>query len=150
MRCIKPWTLLLESPGGLLSDAVTLGERVRAQDLRTLVRYRCASACSILFLGGVERVLWGSRAAIGFHQARSTATGECDQFGNSYPVYRMKEYVHEAAPADADRIVEIIMNTSCKSIEWIQGRRAVDLGVATKTEAESMDPGPELNPRRVE
>ena len=60
----------------------------------------------------------------------------------------MKEYLHEVVPANADRIIEIIMNTSCESIEWIHGKRAVDLGIATKIEAEGVDVfGPEASRR---
>jgi len=52
LLCNKPLLLLLESRGGLVLDAIGLGERVRAQGLRTVVRYGCASACSLIFLGG--------------------------------------------------------------------------------------------------
>ena len=37
--------------------------------LRTVTRYDCASACALIFLGGAERILWGARARIGFHEA---------------------------------------------------------------------------------
>jgi ATP-dependent protease ClpP protease subunit len=149
VSCSKPWTLLLESPGGLVFDGITLGEQVRAQELRTVARYGCASACSLIFLGGVERVLWGSRAAIGLHQPKTSALG-CDQFGIGVGTYRMKEYLHEVVPANADRIIEIIMNTSCESIEWIHGKRAVALGIATKIEAEGVDVfGPEASRRWI-
>jgi ATP-dependent protease ClpP protease subunit len=146
--CSKPLMLLLESPGGLLADGIALGEEVRAQKLRTVARYGCASACSLIFLGGVERVLSGSRAAIGFHQPKSLSDRECDRFGISLGVYWMKKYLHEVVPANADRIIEIIMNTSCESIEWIYGRRAVDLGIATKLDANGVDVyGPEASRR---
>lgn len=150
ISCNKPWMLLLESPGGLLVDGIALGEQVRAEKLRTVARYGCASACSLIFLGGVERVLWGSRAAIGFHQPKSLSDKQCEQFGFSLGVYKMKEYLHEVVPANADRITEIIMHTSCESIEWIYGKRAVDLGIATKIEAEGVDVfGPEASRRWI-
>jgi ATP-dependent protease ClpP protease subunit len=148
INCSKPWTLLLESPGGLVSDGIALGEQVRAQKLRTVARYGCASACSLIFLGGIERVLWGSRAAIGFHQPKSSYYHDCDRSGLG--AYRMKEYLHEVVPENADRIIEIMMNTSCESIEWIYGKRAVDLGIATKIEAEGIDVfGPEASRRWI-
>jgi len=149
VSCSKPWTLLLESPGGLVSDGIALGEQVRAQELRTVARYGCASACSLIFLGGVERVLWGSRAAIGLHQPSTSMLG-CDRFGNTPGGYAMKKYLHEVVPANADRIIEIAMNTSCVSIEWISGRRALDLGIATTIEAEGVDVfGPEASRRWI-
>jgi hypothetical protein len=146
IRCNKPLILLLESPGGLVLDAIDLAERVRARGLRTVARYRCASACSLVFLGGVERVLWGSRAAIGLHQAKDY---DCDRFGTSLGTHRIRDYLRDVVPATADRIFEIITGTSCQSITWIFGDRAIELGVATKLEAPGVDVfGPEAS-RRV-
>ena len=145
VRCNKPLILLLESPGGLVLDAIDLAGRVRARALRTVVRYRCASACSLIFLGGAERVLWGSRAAIGLHQASDY---DCDRYGTSLGTHRMKDYLRDVVPASADRIIEIIGSTSCKSIEWIVGERAIELGIATKLEAPGIDVfGPEASRR---
>jgi hypothetical protein len=145
IRCTTPLILLLESPGGLVLDAIDLAERVRARGLRTVARYRCASACSLIFLGGAERVLWGSRAAIGLHQAKDY---ECDRFGTSLGTHRIKDYLGNVVPATADRIFEIITRTSCQSITWIVGDRAIDLGIATKLEAPDVDVfGPEASRR---
>jgi len=136
LLCNKPLLLLLESPGGLVLDAIGLGERVRAQGLRTVVRYGCASACSLIFLGGVERVLWGSRAAIGLHQPRDY---DCDRFGTSLGTHRIKDYLREVVPLKADQILELIMATSCQSISWIRGERAIELGIATELKAPGID-----------
>lgn len=150
ISCSKPLMLLLESPGGLVLDGIALGEQVREQKLHTVARYGCASACSLIFLAGVERVLWGSRAEIGFHQPRSVRDKECDRFGISLAAYRIKKYLHAVVPANADRIIEITMNTSCETMEWIYGKHAVDLGIATKIEAEREDVfGPEASRRWV-
>lgn len=146
IRCSKPLVFLLESPGGLVLDAIALGERVRAQGLRTVVRYRCASACSLIFVGGVERVLWGSRAAIGLHQPSDY---DCDRFGTSLGAQKMKEYLRDVLPPKADQIYELSMTTSCKSITWIHGERAIELGLATELKAPGVDVfGPEAS-RRV-
>ena len=112
--------LLLESPGGTLLDGVELGQEVRSSGLRTVARYECASACAIIFLGGAERLLVGSRARIGFHQAAliGEKVRRCDRAIDSPGV---------------------VMNTSCDSIEWIYGQRARELGVATRLESEGVD-----------
>ena len=52
---------------------------------------------------------------------------------------RIRRYLHFVVPADADRIYQIIMGTSCNSIEWVSGQRALELGVATKLESEGVD-----------
>jgi ATP-dependent protease ClpP protease subunit len=131
-------TMLLESPGGSLLDGISLGRVVRSQGLRTVARYDCASACAIIFLGGSERMLVGSRARVGFHQA--AFIGEkvrwCDQSMDSPEI---RKYLRFVIPAGADRIYPIIMETSCDSIEWVYGQRALELGVATTLESESVD-----------
>jgi hypothetical protein len=53
----------------------------------------------------------------------------------------MRRYLHlrfESA-ADADRIFQLIMDTSCNSIEWVAGQRALDLRVATRLEEAQVD-----------
>jgi ATP-dependent protease ClpP protease subunit len=136
--CSRPLTMLLESPGGSLFDGISLGRQVRSQGLRTVARYDCASACAIIFLGGAERMLVGSRARIGFHQA--ALVGEkvrrCDRSMDSPEIRR---YLRFVIPANADRIYQIIMETSCDSIEWVYGQRALELGVATIVESEGVD-----------
>ncbi len=141
--CSKPLTMLLESPGGSLFDGISLGREVRYQGLRTVARYECASACAIIFLGGAERMLVGSRARIGFHQAALVGdkVRRCDQ---SMDRPEIRRYLRFVIPADADRIYQIIMETSCDSIEWVYGQRALELGVATTLESEGVDVfGPE-------
>jgi hypothetical protein len=65
--CSKSW-LLLESPGGEVEDGIRVAREVRFQSMRTITRGACASACSLIFVAGFERVLIGSRARIGLHQ----------------------------------------------------------------------------------
>jgi ATP-dependent protease ClpP protease subunit len=146
--CSRPLMMLLESPGGSLFDGILLGQEVQSQTLRTVARYECASACSMIFLGGAERVLAGSRARIGFHQAALVgAKGRrCDQSIDSPGVIKIRKYLRFVIPADADRIFQIIMKTSCDSIEWIYGQPALELGVATTLESEAVDVfGPKEN-----
>jgi hypothetical protein len=136
--CRRPLTMLLESPGGGLLDGISLGRDVRSQGLRTVARYECASACAIIFLGGVERMLVGSRARIGFHQIAfvGNKVRRCDQSMDSHEI---RSYLRFVIPADAGRIYPIIMETSCDSIEWVYGQRALELGVATTLESEDVD-----------
>ena len=145
LGCSSPLTLVLESLGGSHDDGIRLGRMVRAEGLRTVARYECASACATIFLGGVQRVLWGSRAAIGLHQVAlqsergSTSDRRCSQSIDGPGVVEMRRYLRFSIPASADRVFRVIMDTSCDSIEWISGQRAVDLGLATEVKAESAD-----------
>jgi hypothetical protein len=62
-------TVVLNSPGGSVSDAVAMGRLIREKKFATEVeagKY-CASSCPLVFAGGLERRA-GDKAAIGVHQ----------------------------------------------------------------------------------
>jgi hypothetical protein len=62
-------TVVLNSPGGSVADALAMGRLIRSRKFATEVdagKY-CASSCPLVFAGGVERRA-GERAAIGVHQ----------------------------------------------------------------------------------
>lgn len=65
----KPQRLILQSPGGSVSDALTLGRFLRGQELNTvmLAGEFCYSACPYLLAGGAGREIADS-ASIGVHQ----------------------------------------------------------------------------------
>ena len=137
----KTQSLLLESPGGGLFDGLELGKEVRTQGFRTVTRYDCASACALIFLGGTERLLVGSRARIGLHQPATRRDGErrCGATLDSSGVRDIRKYLRWVIPAEADQVMELLMQTSCDAIAWTHGQRALELGIATKLESESVD-----------
>lgn len=65
-------TLYLHSPGGSVSDAIAMARAVREAGLSTVVPEDgyCASACPLLFAGGVEREA-GDNSWVGVHQVYS-------------------------------------------------------------------------------
>jgi len=138
--CESPW-LLLESPGGSLSEGIEVGREVSDRGLRTVTRYECASACALIFLAGRERVLVGSRAKIGFHQAAVFHTDTKDRHCSTRAdiTRDMQRYVFAVLPAAADDVMKLILSTSCDSIEWTAGQRAVDLGIATHIDDNGVD-----------
>ena len=142
LGCANPW-LLLESPGGRLVDGIELGRSVRLQGLRTVTRYDCASSCALIFLGGTERWLVGSRARIGFHQASRNDVArqarECDPTLQNQSARDIRRYLSWAVPDSVDRLMELIVATSCRSIAFVGGQQALDLGVATHLDAEGAD-----------
>jgi hypothetical protein len=71
-------TVVLNSPGGSIDDALAMGRLIRDKKFATEVeagKY-CASSCPLVFAGGVERRA-GDRATIGVHQVAAirSATG---------------------------------------------------------------------------
>lgn len=64
-----PDTLVLQSPGGSVSDALTLGRHIRAQGINTqmLAGEYCYSACPYLLAAGTTRNI-ETGASVGVHQ----------------------------------------------------------------------------------
>lgn len=67
-------TVLLDSPGGSVKDALEMGRLIREKSLSTEVRDGglCASSCPLVFASGSERMA-GREAAIGVHQIYAAA-----------------------------------------------------------------------------
>lgn len=58
----------LNSGGGRTGPAMGLARMIRARGLDTQVSGDCLSACTLIFLGGVRRII-GAEARLGFHAA---------------------------------------------------------------------------------
>ncbi|HXM31814.1 MAG TPA: hypothetical protein VN919_06620, partial [Xanthobacteraceae bacterium] len=65
-------TVVLNSTGGSVSDAIAMGRLIREKKFSTAVENGnlCASSCPLMFAGGVERRA-GEKADIGVHQVFS-------------------------------------------------------------------------------
>ena len=70
-------TVRLNSNGGRIAEAQKISDLIRARGLSTYVTHQCASACTIIFLGGTQRHLHAT-AKLGFHQPyfRGMTVGE--------------------------------------------------------------------------
>ena len=62
-------TVVLDSPGGSVRDAMQMGRMIRERKYATLVEAgeTCVSSCPLVFAGGVKRHA-GAKAKIGVHQ----------------------------------------------------------------------------------
>ncbi|MES2194948.1 MAG: hypothetical protein V4517_11055 [Pseudomonadota bacterium] len=70
-------TVVLNSPGGSVTDALAMGRLIRESKFATEVeagKY-CASSCPLVFAGGVERRA-GDKAAIGVHQVAALGSAQ--------------------------------------------------------------------------
>lgn len=74
----SPELVVLDGPGGILGEALMIGEEVRRRRLNTMVgpNRSCASACAVVFLSGRTKYL-ASGASVGLHMA-SFADGRGD------------------------------------------------------------------------
>jgi hypothetical protein len=70
-------TIVLNSPGGSVADAMTMGRLIREKKFATEVEAGrvCASSCPLMFVGGTERRA-GDKAAIGVHQVFALAAAD--------------------------------------------------------------------------
>jgi hypothetical protein len=59
----------LDSPGGEVTAAMRIAQMLKARGISTVVRRDCASACTIIFSAGRERLLL-SPGRLGFHDCR--------------------------------------------------------------------------------
>ncbi len=70
-------TVVLNSPGGSVTDALAMGRLIRDSKFATEVeagKY-CASSCPLMFAGGIERRA-GDKAAIGVHQVAALGSAQ--------------------------------------------------------------------------
>lgn len=64
--------IILGSGGGYVYDAINAGRLIRQRNLNTYLGNNCYSACTLMFMGGVERIIAGPYPSLGFHQAFSS------------------------------------------------------------------------------
>ena len=64
----KVTTVALGSGGGYVNEAIEAGRYIRARGLKTTLWNNCFSACPLVFIGGVERLVWSPYPQLGFHK----------------------------------------------------------------------------------
>lgn len=131
--------LVLQSGGGAVEDGLSLGRDIHLAGYSTLVSGSCASACGLIFLGGRERILLGSQARIGFHQASRTENPDsarprkvCSTDRQATVYRRIGRYLDWLLGERAGPIFERSLATSCHSMDWVRGQEALSMGVATE------------------
>jgi hypothetical protein len=62
-------TVALGSGGGYVYESFLAGEAIRSRGLTTTLYNDCMSACTFVFLAGVDRQVWSPYPRLGFHMA---------------------------------------------------------------------------------
>jgi hypothetical protein len=101
----------LESRGGLVHEANLMVDLIEKNELDTLVRGRCASACTEVFLAGRQRFV-GPDARFGFHQSGFMGRERNTEW--STPEYESSIFYR--AKGVAQGFSDIALNTSYYSI----------------------------------
>ncbi|MBN9089573.1 MAG: hypothetical protein J0J01_21890 [Reyranella sp.] len=105
--------VVLEGPGGRASVGFALFQMFRERKLATRVETGCASACTIAFLGGVERTVSPS-GRLGFHAASFPGMGEGDMHDANRGIRNFMVYSARLTPEFARKVIE----TPAESI-WV-------------------------------
>jgi hypothetical protein len=124
--------------------AICVGALIRRSGLSTVIRGRCASSCSRMWLGGVERTLDGPNSRVGLH-------GNYDQGGGllaDAPI-GLRTWIPQYAPSVDRALMEqwihlpvkesmmYFYNCKAELCEYrhcssISGRNALNAGLSTK------------------
>lgn len=115
-------TVILSGPGGRASVGFALFQMFRERKLATHVSGTCASACTIAFLGGVERTVSPS-GRLGFHAASFPGMGEGDMQDANRGIRNFMVYSARLTPEFARRVIE----TPAESI-WVPTREELLTG----------------------
>ena len=107
---------MLEGPGGRASVGFEIFRMIRSAKLATRVDTACASACTIAFLGGVERTISPS-GRLGFHRASFPGMDDDDMHESNRGIRNFLVYSARLTPDFARRVID----TPAASI-WVPTR----------------------------
>jgi hypothetical protein len=96
-------TVVLAGPGGRLSVGGDLYEMFRDRKLATRVDDECASACTIAFLGGVDRSI-SPGGRLGFHRGSFPGLSDSDLYETNRDFRRFLLYQAKLTPQFVDRV----------------------------------------------
>jgi hypothetical protein len=119
-------TLVLDSPGGRMTEATDVAARVTQRHLDTTVVNQCFSACTMIFMAGAQRSA-APTATLGFHQPFIAGQGRVGQWVSTQ---HMREYYRSAGLRDW--FVDHVIATPAKDL-WIPTRSELEqAGVLTR------------------
>ena len=97
--------VVLAGPGGRMGAGFEIGRLIRNRRLATRVETACASACTIAFLGGIDRSI-SVGAKLGFHAASFPGMSADDMFAATRDMKRYLTMSAGIAPDFAQRVLD--------------------------------------------
>jgi hypothetical protein len=97
--------VVLEGPGGRASAGFEIFRMIRSARLSTRVDTACASACTIAFLGGVDRTVSPS-GRLGFHRASFPGMDDDDMHESNRGIRNFLVYSARLTPEFARRVID--------------------------------------------
>jgi hypothetical protein len=134
--------ILLQSPGGNLSEGVRLASTIRDRRITTGVANMCASACFLMFAAGANKVVFDN-ARVGVHSASMHGVETVTSQAVTTLMARMAAELN-VPPAIIGRMV----TTPPDQMAWLSREELTLMGVrfATTTDQPSSPPAPVLHP----
>ena len=130
-------TIVLESPGGSVQDALDMGRLIRSKGYATEVdagKY-CASSCPLVFAGGVERRA-GKAAAIGVHQISSASEAHAGDMASAQSMSAVCQKYLRDMGVDLGVWVHA-METPKNALYYFKPAQLLSLKLATTTTADA-------------
>jgi hypothetical protein len=106
--------VILGSAGGSVRDAILAGALIRDRRLTTTLRADCYSACPLVFLGGVDRMIWSPYPRLGFHQV--SVDGKA--VAADHPVYMLIGTYARDMGADSKFVVSRMQQSPPSSMNY--------------------------------
>jgi ATP-dependent protease ClpP protease subunit len=132
-------TVVLNSSGGSVTDAIAMGRLIRERKFATSVENGaiCASACPLMFAGGVERRA-GDKATVGVHQAFAPGDAGADGAASMAHAQRISAEVQKyLADMGVDlRLWVHAMETPKEQLYFLKPDELLSLKLATQRGSE--------------
>lgn len=142
-------TLVINSRGGVSSAAQKIGNLVRANNFDTAIRYdnQCSSACGLIFISGVNRIIWkpnfvhANQPRIGFHAPASKNDGACLNINRIKQDKRVRLAVVDIfkyaenmlGRKSAIQFTANMFDTDCKELKLFSIDKLIEQGIVTRT-----------------
>jgi hypothetical protein len=131
----------LDSPGGDIYSAGEIARQIRTAGLSTVVdasQHRCASSCTIIFVGGVRRIYRNADRVgglsnghgfkgLGFHEGAYSGQSGAGSFSSAATSLMVALYQELGVPGAAG----LVDNAPPEAIYGLSGPLALKLGIAT-------------------
>lgn len=123
-------TIIVGGAGGRVGSAYQIAQLIRARKLDTRVERKCYSACTVMFLGGVQRSL-GPYGQLGFHRASFPGMDEAELAEANR---QMRDFLTFWARISGPFVLRV-MDTPAESIWLPTSDELLDAGVIHHSDA---------------
>lgn len=146
-NCLQK-TLIINSRGGISSAAQKIGQLVRLNNFDTAIRYenQCSSACGLIFISGVNRIIWKpnflhtNQPRIGFHAPATKNDGACMHINRIDHDKRVKaaiinifQYAESMlGRKSALQFTANMFDTDCKELKFFSIDKLLEQGIVTR------------------